>query len=210
MTSLEKPLLVNPNGAFRFYFKIRGKRSLSRLLRELGQAYGGAIEKGEGRLPSLVTLETWSRKYNWQKKVEEWDAKKDEKLEEELIEEAAIDDKKILDICETGMKVFEQGLKGRLLKDRSGNQIYDKDGKPMFSTPYLSPFEFKALWEIYQVVRGKVTDRVAYTQDDKKILAAYEKASPNKKQKILKLLTQLDAIIDEDADRKESKRSIQE
>lgn len=191
------PLLVRQSEAFLMYFQLRGKRSLKRLEKELCQKYAKSIREGRGGVPKLITLKSWSDKYKWQEKLKHWDTTKEVKEKADIIDEVVLENKTLMNICKSWINQFANRSKGKPMTDKLGQIITDPDGNPILVPPYIDPFGFKAVWEVYQVLRGEATERIAFTKDDQELLGSLENANEEQRKKIFKYLAGITAIKDE-------------
>jgi len=191
------PLLVRPTEAFLIYFQLRGKRSLKRLHKEINQKYAKSVKEGRGGIPHINTLKKWSDNHKWQDKLKHWDATKDVKEKDETIDEVVLENKMLMNICKAWINQFAKRSKGTPMKDKFGNPILDQKGNIILVPPYIDPFGFKAVWEVYQVLRGEATERIAFTKDDQELLASMENANDEQRKKIFKYLAGITAIKDE-------------
>jgi hypothetical protein len=130
---------------FRIYYSLGYDRSLEKLRQEL---YKSGVEMP----PSIAWLGRISSKYGWQKRIEEWDKKKSERLDQKVLEQAVVSDEQMLKITSAGILTFAKRLRGTPLL-KNGEAVLDKDGHPIYVyEARLSAFEAKAMWDIQQQI----------------------------------------------------------
>jgi len=99
---------------FRIYYNLGPDRSLEKLRQELAKS----MTKSP---PSKVWLGELSRKYGWQKRIEEWDNKVAARLDQKALEQAVVSNEQILKIASAVIFTFAKKLKGVPLKRRKGS-----------------------------------------------------------------------------------------
>lgn len=143
---------------FRIYYSLGEKRSLEKLRLEVGQD----LVKYEVKTPpSNTTLSNWSKKFGWQKRIEDWDKKIALRLDAKALEQAIITKEQILKVSSAIIFTYAKILKNAVIIDETtGQPATDKNGFILINPNIrITPSNVIAMWKLQQEI---LKDRPLY------------------------------------------------